>query len=77
MTMKGGWSPRGGSVQGVAVARLAVDRPPMEEHAVQKVSHGLPTHTALEAVGVAVDVEVLDGDLGIMTNWLLAEVTGG
>lgn len=48
MTMKGGWSPRGGSVQGVAVARLAVDRPPMEEHAVQKVSHGLPTHTALK-----------------------------
>jgi len=35
------------------------------------------TRKYLEAVGVAVDVEVLDGDLGIMTNWLLAEVTGG
>lgn len=31
----------------------------------------------LEAAGVAVDVEVLDGDLGIITHLLSAEVTGG
>lgn len=31
----------------------------------------------LEAAGVTVDVEVLDGDPGIITHRLAAEVTGG
>lgn len=31
----------------------------------------------LEAGGVAVDIEVLDGDLGITVHWLSAEGTGG
>lgn len=48
----------------------------MQEHVVQKVSHWLTANTTLEAGRVAGDVEVLDGDLGIVTHLLSTVRTG-
>lgn len=42
----------------------------MQEHTVEKVSHWPVAHIALEALRVAVNIEVLDGDLGLVSHLL-------
>lgn len=54
-----------------------MDFPTVYVHAVEKVSHRFTAHVTLEAGRVAVDVEVLDGDLGIVAHLLSTVRTGG
>lgn len=44
----------------------------MQEHVKQQVSHWFTAHTTLEASGMAVNVELLDGDLCISADKLSA-----
>lgn len=44
----------------------------MQEHVVQQVSHGSTAHATLEAARMAVDVQVLDGDLCVTSYQLSA-----
>lgn len=60
-----------------SVAALTVDFPSRYEHLMEKVSHKLTAHATLEAFRVAVDVKVLDGDLGIAAHRLLAVCAQG
>lgn len=53
-----------------------MDFPAVQEHTVEKVSHGFLTHITLEAGRMAVDVEVLNGNLGVISHLLSAVCTG-